>query len=71
MEDAASIPWKEAIKTGCERPVEMCDLVAAAEARQPDLAEWNKLVRKYEEFSKQTRLQTLIGFRPRRKPQAH
>ncbi|MEP0814065.1 MAG: AAA family ATPase [bacterium] len=63
VEDAATIPWKEAIKTGVARPLEMKDLLAALDSRQADLLEWDKLVRRYEEFARQTRVKTVIGFR--------
>lgn len=70
VEDAASIPWKEAIRTGESRPIEMRDLDAAIEARQPDLNEWHKLVSKYEDFARQTQAKRAIGFKhTRQKPQ--
>jgi AAA+ superfamily predicted ATPase len=62
VEDAANIPWKEAIRTGVERPISMSDFTAALEKRKPDLAEWNRLVRRYEEFARQVVDKVSIGF---------
>jgi len=62
VEDAANIPWKEAIRTGVERPISMPDFEAALEKRKPDLAEWNRLVRRYEEFARQVEDKISIGF---------
>jgi len=70
VEDAATIPWKEAIRTGKSRPIEMADILKAIQDRQPDLVEWNKLVSRYEEFARQTAIKPVIGFRSTRaKPQ--
>lgn len=63
VDDAATIPWKVAIATGESRPIEMKDLLAAIENRQPDLAEWDKLVSRYEEFARQAKAKPSIGFR--------
>jgi ATP-dependent 26S proteasome regulatory subunit len=71
VEDAATIPWKQAIRTGEERPIEMADVLKAVESRQPDLVEWDKLVSRYEEFARAMREKPVIGFRSTKaKPQS-
>ncbi len=70
VEEAATIPWKEAIRTGESRPIAMSDLLTAIDNRQPDLVEWDKLVSRYEEFARTMREKPVIGFRNSRpKPQ--
>ena len=66
VEEAASIPWKEAIRTGQARPITMADLIAALSRRKPDLAEWEKLLDRYQEFAALAdQKQRQIGFRRR------
>nr|MDQ3023348.1 AAA family ATPase [bacterium] len=62
VENAASIPWREAIETGVERPIGQSDLVKAIAQTPPDLAEWEKLVSRYKEFADQTLKNPGIGF---------
>ena len=66
VEDAASIPWKEAIRTGQARPITMADLITALSRRKPDLAEWERLLDRYQEFATLAdQKQRQIGFRRR------
>jgi SpoVK/Ycf46/Vps4 family AAA+-type ATPase len=62
VENAASIPWREAIESGSERPINMQDMLRAVETTPPDLREWEKLVSRYEEFAKQSKQKSAIGF---------
>lgn len=62
VENAASIPWREAIETGNERPIGQSDLEKAIAQTQPDLAEWEKLVSRYREFADQSLKRPGIGF---------
>jgi AAA+ superfamily predicted ATPase len=63
VENAASIPWRQAIETGEERAIGQADLLRAIAETPPDLAEWTKLVGRYEEFAKQSLTKSAIGFR--------
>jgi transitional endoplasmic reticulum ATPase len=71
VENAAAIPWRKAIETGEERPIGTADALAALAEVPPDLAEWTKLVGRYEEFAKQSQNKSAIGFRKAGKPQAN
>lgn len=55
VEDAASIPWKEAFKTGKMRAVQMRDFIAAIKKRKSSLPPWyqqaKKQIGKQEEIS--------------------
>jgi transitional endoplasmic reticulum ATPase len=62
VENAASIPWREAIETGEQRPIAQADLEKAIAQTQPDLAEWEKLVGRYKEFADQSLTRPGIGF---------
>src|SRR5436189_95952 len=70
VENAASIPWRRAIETGEERPISQADVLAAVREVPADLAEWTKLVGRYEEFAKQSQTKTAIGFRKAGQPQS-
>jgi len=63
VENAAAIPWREAIETGEVRPIGERDLRQAISQTPPDLAEWEKVVSRYEEFAKQSLKHVGIGFR--------
>jgi transitional endoplasmic reticulum ATPase len=63
VEAAASIPWREAIESGQARAINQADFLAAIQQTPADLAEWEKLVSRYDEFSKQSKQRTSIGFR--------
>ncbi len=67
VENAAAIPWREAIVGGEQRPLSMVDMQAALTTIGPDLAEWEKLVVRYEEFAKQSLQKSGIGFRSAQK----
>jgi SpoVK/Ycf46/Vps4 family AAA+-type ATPase len=67
VENAAAIPWREAINGGEQRPLSMRDLEESLSSIGPDLAEWEKLVNRYEEFAKQSNQKTDIGFRSAQK----
>lgn len=67
VENAAAIPWREAIKGGEQRPLAMRDMEEALSSIGPDLAEWEKLVNRYEEFAKQSNQKADIGFRSAQK----
>jgi SpoVK/Ycf46/Vps4 family AAA+-type ATPase len=73
VENAASIPWRQAIETGEERAINQADLLQAIAETPADLAEWTKLVGRYEEFAKQSQTKSAIGFRKAGpgKPQAN
>ena len=45
-DDAASIPWKEAFKSGHERPVEMKDYLKATKKRKSSLPPWYESAKK-------------------------
>lgn len=45
-DDAASIPWKEAFKSGKERPVEMKDFIKAIKKRKSSLPPWYESAKK-------------------------
>ncbi len=55
VEDAASIPWKEAFKTGKMRTIQMKDFIAAIKKRKSSLPPWyqqaKKQIGKQEEIS--------------------
>jgi SpoVK/Ycf46/Vps4 family AAA+-type ATPase len=63
VENAASIPWRQAIETGEARPISEADLRAAIAQTPPDLVEWEKLVERYKEFAEQSMKRPGIGFR--------
>jgi ATP-dependent 26S proteasome regulatory subunit len=63
VENAAAIPWRRAIETGEERPISQADLRQAIDETPADLAEWQKLVGRYEEFAKQSQTKSTLGFR--------
>jgi SpoVK/Ycf46/Vps4 family AAA+-type ATPase len=63
VENAASIPWRHAIETGEERAISQADLLQAISETPADLAEWTKLVGRYEEFAKQSQTRSSMGFR--------
>ncbi|MCB1187507.1 AAA family ATPase [bacterium] len=63
VENAAAIPWREAINGAEPRPLSMIDLEESLKTIGPDLAEWEKLVVRYEEFAKQSMQKSGIGFR--------
>jgi len=63
VENAASIPWRAAIETGEARAVSEDDLRASIAQTPPDLAEWEKVVRRYQEFAEQSLKRPAIGFR--------
>lgn len=67
VENAATIPWRAAIETGEERAIGSEDLLSAVALTPPDLGEWEKHVRRYEEFAKQSLAKPTMGFR--RQPQ--
>lgn len=61
--DAASIPWKKAIKGDQQLCITQADFELALKKRPADLAEWLKLLSQYEEFAKQAeKIRTGIGF---------
>ncbi len=45
-DDAAAIPWKEAFKSGKERPVQMKDFIAAIKKRKSSLPPWYESAKK-------------------------
>ncbi|MBN2081336.1 AAA family ATPase [bacterium] len=63
VENAAAIPWREAIETGAARPIGAVDIAVSIEQTPPDLTEWEKVVKRYEEFAKQSNKQVGIGFK--------
>lgn len=63
VENAATIPWRTAIETGEERKITTEDLLTALSQTPPDLAEWEKHVKRYEEFAKQSLAKPTMGFR--------
>ena len=67
VENAAAIPWREAINGAEPRPLSMVDLQESLKTIGPDLAEWEKLVVRYEEFAKQSMQKSGIGFRSAQK----
>jgi SpoVK/Ycf46/Vps4 family AAA+-type ATPase len=71
VENAAAIPWRQAIETGEERAISQSDLLQAIHETPPDLAEWRKLVGRYEEFAKQSQTRSTLGFRKSAQPQAN
>ncbi len=70
VENAATIPWRSAIEGGEERAINMADLKSALASTPPDLQEWEKLVRRYNEFDQQTLKRPGIGFRKAGEPSA-
>ncbi len=70
VETAATIPWREAIEHGSARAITQADMLAAIQQTPADLAEWEKLVSRYDEFAKQTKQKSAIGFR-KQSPQAN
>ena len=69
VENAASIPWRAAIKSGEARAINMDDLRAAIAETSPDLVEWEKLVSRYQEFASKSLTRPAIGFRKRKRDQ--
>ncbi|MEZ5338170.1 MAG: AAA family ATPase [bacterium] len=65
VENAAAIPWREAINGAEPRPLSMVDLEESLKTIGPDLAEWEKLVVRYEEFAKQSMQKSEMGFQKR------
>jgi SpoVK/Ycf46/Vps4 family AAA+-type ATPase len=63
VENAASIPWRAAIETGEVVSINMEHLRAAIGQTPPDLAEWEKLVQRYQEFAQHSLKKPGIGFR--------
>jgi AAA+ superfamily predicted ATPase len=66
VENAASIPWRAAIQGAEPRPIGMEDVMQAIKDTPSDLAEWEKVVSRYEEFAKQSLKKPSIGFRTRK-----
>ena len=46
-DDAAAYPWKEAMKTGVERPISMKDMRAAASLKSTAIREWFTTIQKH------------------------
>jgi transitional endoplasmic reticulum ATPase len=71
VENAAAIPWRNAIETGDAQPLAMEHLRQALQQAAPDLVEWEKLVSRYQEFASKSLAKPAIGFRKRRRSEAH
>lgn len=63
VENAASIPWRAAIESGEANAVSMEHLRQAITQTPADLAEWEKLVQRYQEFSQHSLKRPGIGFK--------
>ncbi len=62
VDEAAAIPWLQAVGGGEARPVCQADLLAALEKVPPDLQEWQRMLARFEEFAEPVQLSRRIGF---------
>lgn len=63
VENGASIPWRAAIQTGDAIAVNMEHLRLAITQTPADLAEWEKLVERYQDFAQHSMKRPGIGFK--------